>query len=101
MATATLTSAAPPAQVVEYVLPSGIGFKLQSVVATIDATGAGDVLPELTLADPSGEVIAAQPQGSPIAAGTIGRATWALRLAANAAAASSGGITLEHNGVPV
>jgi hypothetical protein len=100
--TATLTSAAPAAQVVELVLPSNIGFKVQSVVATIDATGAGDTIAELRIADPSGEVIAAQPQGEPILAGTSGLATWALRLAAKAKRSTGGGgITLEHNGVPV
>jgi hypothetical protein len=59
----------------------GDGMDVETVYASVDATGAGGaVTAEVTVADQSGVVIARKTQGSTIAAGGTGSATWALRL---------------------
>lgn len=68
------------------------GFKLQSVVAVID--GSADLAPvtaELSIADPSGVVIAYKRQSETIPATESGTATWALRLDDELTAIAPGG----------
>lgn len=64
-----------------YELPLLGRFVVESVVASIDASGGGDTTPTLTVLDKSGAVIARKSQTSKIPAGDTGDATWALRLA--------------------
>jgi hypothetical protein len=63
-----------------FLIPPGVVFDVQSVVASIDASGAGDTIPELEIFDKTGVVIATKRQGLPTPAGDTGLATWALRL---------------------
>lgn len=70
-------------------LPLGYNVAVQSVVATVANGAGGASVIELTIADPSGEVIADKAQSSPIPAAGAGRATWALRLADDSAAAAA------------
>jgi hypothetical protein len=74
----------------------GDGMDVETVYASVDATGAGGaVTAEITIADQSGVVIARKTQGSTIAAGGTGSATWALRLDDDSTAGGGGGgITL-------
>jgi hypothetical protein len=59
----------------------GDGMDVETVYASVDATGAGGaVTAEITITDQSGVVIARKVQGSTITAGGTGSATWALRL---------------------
>jgi hypothetical protein len=75
-----------------YTIP-GNGLDVETVYATIDATGAGGaVTAEITIRDQSGVVIARKVQGSTIDAGVTGSATWALRLD-DEGGGGSGGIT--------
>lgn len=53
---------------------------VESVVATIDNSGGGDIQPLLTIRDSSGVVIATKRQVDIIPAGDTGTATFALRL---------------------
>src|SRR4051812_3600093 len=62
-------------------VPSFYAVDLESVLANVDASGAGDTTATLTVADQTGEQVAAVAQGRAIAGGGQGRATWALRLA--------------------
>jgi hypothetical protein len=66
---------------ISYELPPGITFDLQTVLAEIDATGAGDTRATVTLLEQAGTAIASVPQSRVIPGGDTGRATWALRLA--------------------
>ena len=68
------------ASAVTYTLPAGIYQYIESVVATVDTSGSGDVTAVLTVEDDSGTVIADKEQARAITAGGSGRATWALRL---------------------
>lgn len=62
-------------------LPPGVTMDVEAVLVNVDATGAASpVTAELQVAEQSGVVIAAKPQGSTIANGTSAKATWALRL---------------------
>lgn len=76
-------------QLGEYTLPLLGQFRVESVVAQIDASGAPAVTPTLRVKDKSGAVIATKRQSSTIPAGQTGSATWALRLADD----GGGGIT--------
>lgn len=78
----TIVVSIDAAQAVSYQLPPDVLQYVQSVVATVDATAAGDVKPTLLVATGNGVVIAAEQQGEAIPAGGGGYATWALRLAA-------------------
>lgn len=71
----------PGATSVSFTIPPGVNLDVESVYATIDNSGGGDVKPVLSVADQSGVVIAAKRQGETIPAGDTGSATWALRLA--------------------
>jgi hypothetical protein len=64
---------------VVWTVPDGVAFKLEALVATIDAS-AGDAAPEIVIRAPGGAVIAAKRQSETIPAGDTGYATWALRL---------------------
>jgi hypothetical protein len=64
---------------VAWTVPDGVAFKLEAIVATIDAA-AGDAAPEIVIRAPGGAVIAAKRQSETIPAGDTGYATWALRL---------------------
>lgn len=86
-----------PAQTQTFSLPQGVTLDLESVYIEVDTSGAGGpVGAELTIAEQSGVVIAKKRQAEKIDAGGAGSATWALRLADEAAAAA-GGITLIKN----
>lgn len=70
----------PPSNTLTAVLPPGVTISLESVLAAIDASGAGDTTATLTIADSSGAVIARKAQGQAVSGGVVGSATWALRL---------------------
>jgi hypothetical protein len=71
----------------------GDGMDVETVYASVDATGAGGaVTAEITITDQSGVVIARKVQGTTIAAGGTGSATWALRLD-DETLGGSGGVT--------
>lgn len=72
-------------------VPAATIFALESVYVEVDTSGAGPTTATLTIADQSGQVIATKRQGQTIDAGASGSATWALRLADEAAAAPVGG----------
>lgn len=76
----TITIPGEGLQVLGGPLPQLGRFVVESVVASIDTSGSGPVTPELTVADPSGVVIATKAQTSPIPGASSGLATWALRL---------------------
>lgn len=65
---------------VSFVLPPGITLDVESVLAEIDATAAGDTTAELVISEQNGVPIAAVRQSQVIPGGDTGRATWALRL---------------------
>jgi hypothetical protein len=70
---------------------------VETVYASVDATAAGGaVTAEITIADQSGVVIARKVQGSTIAAGGTGSATWALRLDDETTAATPSGSLLNQ-----
>ena len=73
-----------------YELPLLGRFVVESVVAMIDASGGGATLPQLTVLDKSGAVIAKKRQTQAIPAGDTGAATWALRLVDDLAAVAAG-----------
>jgi hypothetical protein len=58
-----------------------VSLDVESVLAAIDTTAAGDTTALLTVADSSGAVIARKAQTSKVTGGGTGSATWALRLA--------------------
>lgn len=93
--------ASGPGQTLSFSLAPNVLQYVESVVATIDATGSGDVTPVLTISEQSGVVVADKEQGRVITGGGSGRATWAHRLDDEGGGTSTGGIFLEHNGVPV
>ena len=64
-----------------YALAPGVLQNIESVVATVDTSGSGDVTPVLTIAEQTGNVVADKQQQNAIAGGGSGRATWALGLA--------------------
>lgn len=73
---------------ITFEVPAWFAVDLESVLARVDASGAGDTTATLTVADETGEQVATVPQGRVIAGGATGRATWALRLAAEQAPAT-------------
>jgi hypothetical protein len=85
-----------------FTLDPGLLQYVQSVFVTVDNSGGGDIQPTLTVQTNNAVPIAKKQQGRSIAAGDSGSATWALRLDDETVATpSGGGITVEHNGVPV
>lgn len=94
----TIVVSIDAAQAVSYQLPPDVLQYVQSVVATVDATAAGDVKPTLFVATGNQVVIAAEQQGDAIPAGDTGLATWALRLVGKSGATGTGGIVVYHNG---
>lgn len=76
-------------QLGSYTLPLLGTFRVESVVAQIDASAAPAVTPTVRVKDKSGAVIATKRQSSTIPAGDTGSATWALRLADEAPAATT------------
>lgn len=86
-----------------YTLPLLGTFRVESVVAAIDGTAAGDVKPVLRVRDKSGAVIATKRQSDVIPAGDTGSATWALRLVDEAPAPAPppapSGLEFTANGV--
>lgn len=79
-------------QALAFALPPGVTIDVESVIAEVDATGAGGpVTATLVVAEQSGVVIARKRQSETIAAGAPGSATWALRLADDG---GGGGTTL-------
>src|SRR4051812_27052102 len=76
--------------VLSFTIPSNVDFNVESVVASVDASGAGDTIGELSIAEVTGEVIATKRQSEPIPAGDTGLETWALRLTDEGAAAAAG-----------
>lgn len=93
-----LPSPAPSAQ---FQLDPNVKLRVESVFVTIDNSGGGDIKPTLTVSDQNTQEVAAKRQGETIPAGDTGSATWALRLTDETPASGAGGISLEHNGVPV
>lgn len=75
---------------VTFEVPAWYAVDMESVLARVDASGAGDTTATLTVSDEQGEQVATVPQGRVIAGGATGRATWALRLAAEQAPATGG-----------
>lgn len=69
-----------PTNSLSFTLPPGVAIDVESVLAAIDATAAGDTTATLTIADSSGAVIARKAQGQVVTGGVVGSATWALRL---------------------
>ena len=80
-------------------IPLGYNVTVESVVATIDNGGGGAATGQLTVADPSGEVIAARDQAKPIPAGGSGLETWAVGLGEEQAAAAGGGLQYDVDNV--
>jgi hypothetical protein len=81
-----------PSNTLSFALPPGVTIDVESVLAAIDASAAGDTTATLTIADSSGAVIARKAQTQVVAAGTNpGSATWALRLADEQVAAPVSG----------
>lgn len=76
----TIVVSIDAAQAVSYQLPPDVLQYVQSVVASVDATAAGDVKPTLYVKTGNEVVIAAKRQSEAIPAGDTGLATWALRL---------------------
>jgi hypothetical protein len=76
--------------VLSFTIPSNVDFNVESVVASVDASGAGDTIGELAIAEVTGEVIATKRQSEPIPAGDTGLETWALRLTDEGAGAAAG-----------
>lgn len=74
-----------------FTIPPGITLAVESVLAQVDATGAGGpVTATLSVLEQSGVVIANKRQGETVTKGVQGSATWALRLdEARAAAAAA------------
>ena len=66
-----------------FTMPSNVGIKVQSVVATINNGTASDVTATVVVRDQSGQVIATRRQADVIPSGDVGTATWALRLGDN------------------
>jgi len=76
----TIVLAGDGTSVASYRLAPGVLQYVQSVLAEVDASGAGPVRPTLRVSEQSGVVIATKRQGQPIPSGDTGTATWALRL---------------------
>ena len=90
MPPATFTVAGNGQSSVSFTVPLGVAFKPESIIAQIDASGAGITTPELSIATQGGVVMATKRQSETIPAGGTGSATWALRLSDEAAAAPAG-----------
>lgn len=72
-----------------FVIEPGVTLDVESVLAGVDATGAGGpVTATLSVSEQAGVVIANKRQGETVDAGVTGSATWALRLADDAASGS-------------
>lgn len=67
-------------QTLTFTMPANVVIDVETVVATVTNGSGGGVTPELTIRDPSGEVIATRRQATQIPAADSGTATWALRL---------------------
>jgi hypothetical protein len=74
-----------------FAIPPGVDFNVESVLAAVDASAAGDTFGELSVSDQSGVVIATKRQGLPIPGGSSGTETWALGLNDEEAAAAASG----------
>jgi hypothetical protein len=70
-------------------IPADIVPFVDSVYAEIDNSAGSDTVPTLEVRGPNGDTVAAVPQSDTLPGGDTGRATWALRLAAKAAAATA------------
>lgn len=88
--TIVVNPSGPPSNALSFSLPPGVTISLESVLAAIDATGAGDTTATLEIADSSGAVIARKAQGQVVTGGVVGSATWALRLGDEQAAQAAG-----------
>jgi hypothetical protein len=83
-----------PSNSLSFQLESGVSLDVESVLAAIDTSAAGDTTALLTVADSSGAVIARKAQTEKVTGGVTGSATWALRLADDPAPAAAADVVL-------
>jgi hypothetical protein len=78
-----------PGPAASFQIPPKLVPFVDSVFAEIDNGAGSDTVPTLEVRGPNGDTVAAVPQDAVLPGGDTGRVTWALRLAAKAAAPTS------------